>query len=360
MTNASLDSILLALEVEAGSTLTIFDARQAVGLHLPPFPPDLPALLLHLDQPGVLAAAKLVLEAAYPPAHAIRLVQASGLQDSTVTELPTDGLLMAIFVPPVAGGHSFEAFQEVIAHLRAPDGCPWDREQTHLSLRKHLLEESYEALAALDAEDPAMMREEFGDLLLQIVLNAQIASEAGEFRMAEVLRAIHDKIVRRHPHVFGELELPGVEDVLQNWERLKADERRASGQGAKSLLAGLPTALPALTQAQEYQARASRVGFSWSELERVLEKIREEIEEVRHADDPQALSAELGDLLFALANLARWKDIDAEAALRGANARFRQWFVYVEGAAREQGRPIGELSEDELIALWEEAKHQAP
>jgi tetrapyrrole methylase family protein/MazG family protein len=356
MTDASLDSILTLLEMEAGSTLTIFDARQAVGLHLPPFPPDLPVLLLNLDEPDVLAAAKSILEAVYPPAHTIRLVEASGVQDSILADLAAGRPPVAILVPPVSGGHSFEAFQEVIAHLRAPDGCPWDREQTHLSLRKHLLEESYEALAAMDAEDPAMMREEFGDLLLQVVLNAQIASEAGEFVMADVLRAIHDKIIRRHPHVFGELKLAGVEDVLQNWERLKADERRVSGQATKSLLAGLPAALPALTQAQEYQARAARVGFSWSELEQVLEKVREEIDEVQHVDDPRALTVELGDMLFALVNLARWKDVDAEAALREANARFRRRFEFVESAARVDGQNLSQLSADEMISLWQAAK----
>jgi tetrapyrrole methylase family protein/MazG family protein len=364
MSKPTLDEILTALGIEAGASMTIFDARQAMGAHLPPFSPDLPALMLHLDGQGALAALKSMLGAVYPAAHAVRLVQPSNanvlvVQELALADLPTSESPAALFLPPLPKGSSFEAFQEVIAHLRAPDGCPWDREQTHLSLRKHLLEESYEALAGMDAEDAAMMREEFGDLLLQIVLNAQIASEADEFRMGDVLKGIHDKIIRRHPHVFGDLKLAGVEDVLQNWERLKADERKAGGKAAKSLLEGLPAALPALTQAEEYQARASRVGFRWSELEQVLEKIREEIDEVRHADDTEALSAELGDLLFALANLARWKDLDAEAALREANARFKHRFEYVEGAAREQGRPIAEFSEDELVALWQDAKGRA-
>jgi tetrapyrrole methylase family protein/MazG family protein len=364
MSIPTLDSILSALGLEAGSTLTVFDARQAADRHLPPFPPDLPTLLVHLDGPGALTALVPTLAAVYPGAHRVQLVEAAvgntlSIREVPLADLAASGPAIAIFLPALAQGNSFEAFQEVIAALRAPDGCPWDREQTHLSLRKHLLEEGYEALAAMDAEDPAMMREEFGDLLLQIVLNAQIASEADEFRMSDVLKEIHDKIIRRHPHVFGDLKLEGVEEVLENWERLKADERKAGGKSARSLLEGLPASLPGLTQAQEYQARAARVGFRWSELEQVLEKVREEIDEVRHAEDPKSLSDELGDLLFALANLARWKEVDAEAALRGTNARFRQRFEYVEGAARLQGRAIAEFSEDELVALWEDAKRQA-
>jgi tetrapyrrole methylase family protein/MazG family protein len=355
----SLEAILSSLKIEAGSSLSIFDAREAVRLHVPPFPSDCPALVLHIEDEGVHPAVILMLAAVYPPDHELRVLDASAAaRIANLADLPSVRPLLAILVPPLPAGSSFEAFQEVIAHLRAPDGCPWDREQTHLSLRRHLLEESYETLAAMDAQDPPMMREEFGDLLLQIVLNAQIAAESGEFRMSDILKGIHDKIIRRHPHVFGELELGGVEDVLHNWERLKAEERKASGQATKSLLEGLPAALPALTQAQEYQARASRVGFSWSQLEQVLDKLREEVDEVRHAEDPLALSLELGDLLFALANLARWKDVDAEAALRGANARFRRRFAFLEQAALEQNRALSEISADEMMALWEVAKAQ--
>lgn len=356
-----IDSFLAALEIDAGSGLMVLDARSVLGSHVTRFPPDLPALLLSLQDVETAAAVKTILAAVYPASHPLRLVFDSepiglSIRQSALGDFPSTPLPEAIFVPPLSEGSSFERFQEIIAHLRAPNGCPWDREQTHLSLRKHLLEESYESLAAMDAEDPLKMREEFGDLLLQIVLNAQIASEAGEFRMADVLKGIHDKIIRRHPHVFGDLRLGGVEDVLQNWERLKAEERRAGGNSNKSLLEGLPPALPALTQAQEYQARASRVGFAWSEIEHVLDKVREEIEEVRRAGEPASLSAELGDLFFALANLARWKDIDAEAALRETNSRFRRRFEFVESTAGQNGRSLAELSADQMIGLWEEAK----
>jgi tetrapyrrole methylase family protein/MazG family protein len=359
----NLDMILAALEIETGSTMVLFDARTALGAHVPRFPPDLPALLINVDNQEIAAAVKKVLASVYPETHILRSVSAAlgsapRILEFSLGEFPGAELPDAVFVPPLPEGTSFEKFQEVIAHLRAPNGCPWDREQTHLSLRKHLLEESYETLSAMDAGDAPMMREEFGDLMLQVVLNAQIASEANAFRMGDVLQGIHDKIVRRHPHVFGELELPGVEQVLQNWERLKADERKASGDGTRGLLDGLPLALPALTQAQEYQARASRVGFSWAELEDVLDKVREEIDEVRRTDAPGALSAELGDLLFALANLARWKDVDAEAALRESNGRFRRRFEFVESGARQQGLSPSQLSADEMVSLWDAAKRQ--
>jgi tetrapyrrole methylase family protein/MazG family protein len=291
-------------------------------------------------------------------------VHAAGTPAELVEDLPLYeidrsehiGLLTVLYVPPLAEGTSFEAFQEIIAHLRAPEGCPWDREQTHQSLRASLLEESYEALAALDSADPRKMTEEFGDLLLQIVLNAQIASEEGEFCMSEVFKGIYDKLIRRHPHVFGETRLDGVGSVLKNWEKLKAEERAGSSEPEKGLLDGVPLALPALLQAQDYQDRAARVGFDWPEIEGVLEKIAEEVQEVREATDEQELAGELGDLIFSLVNLARWKKIDAESALRGTNMRFRQRFAYVEAGAKNQSRNLSDLTIAEMEALWQEAK----
>jgi tetrapyrrole methylase family protein/MazG family protein len=265
-------------------------------------------------------------------------------------------LLTVLYVPALGQGTSFEAFQEIVAHLRAPEGCPWDREQTHQSLRASLLEESYEALAALDSEDPQKMTEEFGDLLLQIVLNAQIASEEAEFGMADVFKAIYDKLIRRHPHVFGEMRLDGVGAVLKNWEKLKAEERAAGSEPEKGLLDGVPLALPALLQAQDYQDRAARVGFDWPEVEGVLDKIAEEIQEVRDAADEEQLAAELGDLIFSLVNLARWKKIDAESALRCTNLRFRKRFAYLEAGAKKQARSLSDMTTDEMEALWQEAK----
>jgi tetrapyrrole methylase family protein/MazG family protein len=200
------------------------------------------------------------------------------------------------------------------------------------------------------------MAEEFGDLLLQIVLNAQIASEEGEFGMPDVLKGIFDKILRRHPHVFGEVQVDGVGGVLKNWEKLKAEERLGSSEPEKGLLGGVPLALPALIQAQEYQDRAARVGFDWPEIEGVLDKIAEEIQEVREAANEEQLSGELGDLLFALVNLARWKKIDAESALRGTNIRFKKRFGSIEAEAKKQGKNLQEMRLDEMEALWQKAK----
>jgi tetrapyrrole methylase family protein/MazG family protein len=261
-----------------------------------------------------------------------------------------------LVLSPLAQGSSFEQFQEIIAHLRAPNGCPWDREQTHLTLRRHLIEESYETLDAIDSGDPSRMKEEFGDLLLQIVLNAQIAWETSEFTISEVIKGIHDKIVRRHPHVFGDIQVTGVGNVLQNWEKIKAAEREETGNQEKSLLDGLPGALPAMIQAQEYQSRAARVGFDWPEIGGVLDKIQEEIEEVKHTVDIRELTAELGDLFFALVNLARWKEVDAESALRETNLKFRKRFGYIEQKARENGKRMDEMTLEEMEAYWQEAK----
>jgi tetrapyrrole methylase family protein/MazG family protein len=200
------------------------------------------------------------------------------------------------------------------------------------------------------------MREEFGDLLLQVVLQSQIANEEEHFNINQVIQGIHSKIVRRHPHVFGELKLDGVDGVLANWEKLKEAERKDKGQVEKGLLDGVPLALPALSQAQEYQDRAARVGFDWPEIEGVLDKVREEIEEIKDAETDFELASEIGDLLFVLVNFARWKYVDAESALRKTNIKFRERFAYVEQGAKKQGRNLSELSLDEMETLWQEAK----
>ena len=368
-----LEPVFAALGLDPYPRLALMDALELSQEHVPAFPPDMPVLIAQIYSQMVAAEVKMTLDAVYPDEHPVRLVHAAGTKDEIVEEIPLYaidrsphiGLLTALYVPPLGEGTSFEAFQEIVASLRAPDGCPWDREQTHASLRPHLLEEAYETLAALDSGDPAKMAEEFGDLLLQIVLNAQIASEAGEFGMADVLKGIYDKIIRRHPHVFGDLKIEGVQGILQNWEKLKASERETNGEAGKGLLDGVPLALPALIQAQEYQDRAARVGFDWPQIEGVLDKIAEEIQEVKEATlkergqaNGEELSDELGDLFFALVNLARWKKVDAESALRATNLRFKRRFAHVEQGAREQGKKVSELSLDEMESLWQEAKRQ--
>jgi tetrapyrrole methylase family protein/MazG family protein len=361
-----LEPVFAALGLDPYPRLVLMDAIELSQAHVPEFPPDMPVLIAQIYSRMVAAEVKMTLNTVYPDEHLVRLVHGAGTQDEIIEDIQLYeidrsehiGLLTVLFVPSLGEGTSFEAFQEIVAHLRAPDGCPWDREQTHESLRMHLMGEAYEALAAMDSGDPAAMSEEFGDLLLQIVLNAQIANEDGEFNMADILKGIYNKIIRRHPHVFGDVTLDGVQGVLKNWEKLKAVERANSHEPEKGLLDGVPLALPALSQAQEYQDRAARVGFDWKELSGVLDKIAEEIQEVREVANQQELIDEMGDLLFALVNLARWKKVDAESALRNTSIRFKKRFSYVEITAKTKGRKLSEMSVDEMEELWQEAKKQ--
>ncbi len=359
------ESVPAALGLDLFPHTALVDALELSRFHVPPFPPTAPAIIAQIHSRMVASEVKLTLMASYPDEFPVKLVHAVGTQDELVENLSLYeidrsshiGLLTTLYLPPLGPTTSFEAFQEVIAHLRAPDGCPWDREQTHQTLRSHLLEESYEVIAALDADDPTAMCEEFGDLLLQIVLHAQIASEYGEFTMVDVLHTIHTKIVGRHPHVFGDLDLKDIDGVLLNWEKLKAAERSANGKAADSLLDGVARALPALVQAEEYQRRAARVGFDWPEITGVIDKIDEEMEELKAAEATETRAQEVGDLLFAVVNLARWLDIDAESALREANARFKARFNRIEIAARSQDRAISDLSLEEMENLWQAAKN---
>ena len=339
------------------SRLILLDAQTLATAHVPPYPPDMPALLTNIHSRETALHLKNVLLATYPQEHAVFAVAERWKKEERLSDLGSDGFVQAfsLYIPALGEGTSFESFAEIVAHLRAPNGCPWDREQTHESLRKHLLEESYEAISAIDSGDFADMREEFGDLLLQIVLHSQIASEEEQFNVNQVIQGIHSKIVRRHPHVFGDLELEGVDGVLANWEKLKEKERSEKKE-EKGLLDGVPRALPALSQAQEYQDRAARVGFDWADMEGVLDKVREEIEEIKNAETDFELASEIGDLLFALVNVARWKHVDAESALRGTNMKFKKRFAYVEQGAKRQGRDLSSLSLDEMESLWQEAK----
>jgi tetrapyrrole methylase family protein / MazG family protein len=347
------------LRIPPPPRLVLLEAATLSSAHVPPYPPDMPVLITEIHSAEQLLHLKKLLLSTYPKEHGVHVVNNGSKTDETLDGLWGDDFseTLSLYIPPLGEGTSFEAFVEIVAHLRAPDGCPWDKEQTHESLRKHLLEESYEAITAIDSGDSADMREEFGDLLLQIVLQSQIANEELQFNVNEVVQGIHSKIVRRHPHVFGDLKLEDVDGVLSNWEKLKEQERKGNSQD-KGLLDGVPPALPALNQAQEYQDRAARVGFDWPEIEGVLDKVREEIEEIKNADTDFELASEIGDLFFALVNVARWKHIDAESALRGTNLKFRKRFSYVEQGAKKQGRDLSSLSLDEMESLWQEAKQK--
>lgn len=352
-----LTSVFDALRIPPPPRLILLEAQTLTSAHVPPYPPDMPVLLTNIDSHELVLHLINVLLTTYPNEHLVSVVREANKQDTKIDELDRFEFSQdtCLYIPALGEGTSFESFTEIVAHLRAPNGCPWDREQTHESLRKHLLEESYEAITAIDAGDFADMREEFGDLLLQVVLQSQIANEEHQFNVNQVIHGIHSKIVRRHPHVFGDLKLEGVDGVLANWEKLKEQERKDKRQ-EKGLLDGVPVALPALSQAQEYQDRAARVGFDWPEIEGVLDKVKEEIDEIKNAETNFELASEIGDLFFALVNVARWKNVDAESALRGTNLRFKKRFAYVEQGAKEQKRNLSNLSLEEMESLWQEAK----
>lgn len=354
------NSAFETLRIDPPSRLVLLDAQTLTSAHVPPYPPDMPVLYTGVDSRELALHLKTVLLTTYPGEHVIQWVGNGKAKEDKVGDLSGEefSINLCLYVPALGEGTSFESFAEIVAHLRAPDGCPWDREQTHETLRKHLLEESYEAISAIDSGDFTDMREEFGDLLLQIVLQSQIANEEGQFNVNQVVKGIHSKIVRRHPHVFGDLELDGVDGVLANWEKLKETERKNNGQNQKGLLDGVPISLPALSQAQEYQDRAARVGFDWPEIEGVLDKVKEEIEEIKNTETDFELASEIGDLFFALVNVARWKRIDSESALRGTNMKFKKRFGYVEQGAKKQDRNLSELSLEEMDTLWNAAKQQ--
>jgi MazG family protein len=270
-----------------------------------------------------------------------------------------------------SAGRLFEQLVALQERLRAPNGCPWDREQTHQTLRPFLIEEAYEVLDALDSGDAHKFAAELGDLLLQIVFHAELAGEAGQFDIGDVIRAVHTKMVRRHPHVFGTAKAGSAAQVLKNWEQLKAEERAAgSRSGGKkqafhSILEGVPRGLPALLEGYQLTRRASNIGFDWESAEGILEKIREESDEVRGAlaearskgaETQLPVEAEIGDLFFSVVNLARFAGVDPERALKRANEKFSRRFQWMERETEERGRRLADVPRAEMEELWNESK----
>lgn len=256
----------------------------------------------------------------------------------------------------------FEQLVGVMRRLRAPDGCPWDREQDHATLKPYLLEEAYEVLEAIDEGDDAELCSELGDVLLQVVFHAQVASETDRFGVDDVCQAIVDKLVRRHPHVFGDVNVDGSGDVVRNWEQIKLAERAGRGSEPPSALDGVPVVLPALQRAQRVQEKASRVGFDWDQVDGALSKVTEEIEELRQEHDqggtPERINEEFGDLLFALVNVARFMKVAPEDALRGAVNKFDRRFRRVERVFAERGTSLHEATLEEMDTVWNEIKDQ--
>jgi len=252
---------------------------------------------------------------------------------------------------------------ELMETLRGEKGCPWDKQQTRETLKPMLIEEAYEVLEAIDNADSSELKEELGDLLFQIIFHARIAQERNEFHLADIIDRLHEKMVRRHPHIFGGADFKTPQDVLKNWEDIKAAERGVpstlSPESKKSLLDGIPQNMPALYRANQMTAKASRVGFDWTDLEGILAKIDEEKDELRQAHasmDTQAMAEEVGDLLFVVVNAARFVGVDPESALRRSNRKFERRFRHMESRIKQQGRRLQDATLQEMDALWEEAK----
>jgi tetrapyrrole methylase family protein/MazG family protein len=356
---------LTALGQDAFEGLQLFDALDIARYSHPPINSDLPALLGQVYDRFVASEVKLALMSHYDDDHEVVLVHGAGTAGQSLERLPlyridrSDdiGHLTSLFVPPLSFAGSLAALAETVAYLRGPEGCPWDQEQTSQSLRAGFLEEASEVLQAIDDEDYPAIGEEMGDMFYHLVMQAQIAGEQEEFRLNEVIGGIISKLIRRHPHIWGDVDVTDSDEVIRNWEAIKDEENHGSPNG-ESVLNSVPYTLPALARAQKIQQRASRVGFDWPEIEGVQAKVVEEFDEVRAAGTNEERQMELGDLLFALVNWVRWLDVDAESALRDATRRFEGRFRLVERFAAERRLKLAAMSIEALDELWEEAKRQ--
>ena len=353
---------LAAAQIDALDGLQLFDALDLVTYLYPPLNPDTPLLLGQVYSRLIASEVKLSLMAVYPDDHPVQLIHAAGGTDQLVELLPLYAIdrseqidhLTSLYVPALPHLSSVSSLAETVAILRSPHGCPWDREQTPQTLRSGLLEETIEVLTALDEDDPAALCEELGDLLLQVVMQAQIAAEEESFKLTDVVAGIEAKLKRRHPHVWGDVAVSDTDEVLQNWEQIKQQEKGENKPS--SLLATVPDLLPALAQSQKIQHKVAKIGFDWPDIAGVWDKFAEEVAELQAATTPEEQASELGDILFVAANLARWLGADAESSLREANLRFTRRFQQVERLAVERTLDLSQLSMDELNLLWQEVK----
>ena len=360
-----IEPTLAALGIDALDGLQLYDAIELAGLFYPPVNPDAPLLLGQVYSRELANDVKLVLLSVYPAEHTAFLVHAAGGEGEIVERLSLYEIdrseridhLTSLYVPSLPLKSDLSALAETVAVLRGPGGCPWDQEQTPQSMRGGFLEEAYEALAALDADDTLNLREELGDLLYHIVMQAQMAAEAGDFTLSDVIAGIEAKLKYRHPHVWGDWQVSDTAEVLRNWEKLKQQEKAARpAEPFESKLHGIPQALPALVRSQKIQAKAAGTGFDWPDIGGVYDKLAEEVAELRAAATPDELRLELGDVLFVVANLAQWLGMEAEIALREANDRFTTRFQMIERLMAARGLEWAALSFAEMDALWEEAK----
>jgi tetrapyrrole methylase family protein/MazG family protein len=354
---------LTAVQQDGMDGVQIFDAIELAQYLYPPVNPDFPLLLGQVYSRMLASELKMVLTAVYPDEYPVTLIHHAGDDDQAIEQIPLYEIdrsdkvnhLTSLFVPPLPRSSSLANLAETVAILRSPDGCPWDQEQTHQSLRGDFLEEVSEVLAALDENDMDGLREELGDVFYHLVMQIQMASEAEEFRLTDVIAGIDAKLKYRHPHVWGDWRVRDSEEVIQNWEMLKAREK---AERSNSLVDNIPHTLPALARSQKLQTRVRQVGFDWPDIAGVYEKVQEEIAELHEAASAEQKAEELGDLLFVVVNLAKWLDIDAESALREANAKFSRRFRALEKLAETRQLSLSEMDLDSLEALWQEVKEQ--
>ncbi len=375
-----LEPVCTALELDPlASGTQIIDATLLASLQTDEIAgkliPTLPLLVGQVYNRRLASAVKLALGECYPDEWPVKLVRTVGVYAEQATvemplyELDRNNLpdhLSTLYVPPIDELTAYrlpETLRYIITRLRRdPDGCPWDRQQTHQSLTRYVIEETYEVVEALEENDREKLAEELGDLLLQVYLHAEIARQEGDFTLGDVFEHISTTMSRRHPHVFGSTEVSGASQVIQNWEAIKRQERMAAGKDVhtESVLDGVPLASPALMVAQEYQKRAARTGFDYEHISDILTKVVEELQELQEATSPEHQREEMGDVLFMLARFARELHIDAEEALRQANRKFRSRFQSMEEITRQEGRAFSSYSDAEWSALWQRVKKQEP
>ncbi|MCC6443385.1 MAG: nucleoside triphosphate pyrophosphohydrolase [Armatimonadetes bacterium] len=363
-----LEPAIQALRLDIDRGLKLLDA---LDLGNTPPSPEVGNLIFQVYDRRIASQVKLALMArhypgdtpvflvAYDPEQGRNISRSLPLHE--IDRYPVDHLT-SLYLPslPPEAQKTFDRLAWIISELRSDHGCPWDREQTHDSLLKYVVEETYEVVEAVEAADPDRLCEELGDFLMQAVLQAQIASEEGYFDIYDVLHGVTEKLIRRHPHVFGDVEVENSDDVLRNWDKIKKDEK-AGEEKPPSVLHSIPRQLPALMRALEVSKRAARTGFEWDSIEGVFAKLDEELAELqaaRESDDRQAVFEEIGDILFTVVNIARFLKIEPEDALQKMINRFNARFESIEAAARESGRTLEEMSLEEMEAVWQASKSQ--
>jgi tetrapyrrole methylase family protein/MazG family protein len=363
-----LDPVFTSLKIDPVEGFTLLDGTD---LHEHELQPGLHHLICQVYDNFIASEVKLTLMEVYPDDFPVTVVTAAGIAGEerleTIPLYELDRLdsynnLTTVYVPKAEEDRTlnrqFWRLREIVAILRSPNGCPWDREQTHQSIRKNLIEETYEVLETIDDDDPEAMCEEMGDLLLQIMLHSQMAEEDGYFNVHDVIAGLNEKLIRRHPHVFGTSEAEDADEALQNWEAIKKKEKQSKEKETVSLLDGVPRDLPVLLKAYKYQKKAAEVGFDWDKLSDVLDKVKEEWEELREAETTEHRREELGDLLFVIVNVARFMKIDPEEALALTNKKFYRRFSYIEKKVQEAGKAFEDTTLEEMESWWQEAKQK--